>query len=118
MADVTHLLFAAAAGDPQAAAELLPLVYDELRKLAAARMASEALEPPLPPAPLLPAAPLGRGGAPAGGGGAGGALFSAGGAGARRPLLAKPARRKKRLRHGGGLRRGDLPADGPAITSP
>ena len=42
MADVTHLLDAASAGDPKAAADLLPLVYDELRKLAAARMASEA----------------------------------------------------------------------------
>jgi RNA polymerase sigma factor (sigma-70 family) len=41
MADVTHLLDAAAAGDPRAAAELFPLVYDELRRLAAARMASE-----------------------------------------------------------------------------
>jgi RNA polymerase sigma factor (TIGR02999 family) len=41
MADVTQLLGAAAAGDPKAAAELLPLVYDELRKLAAARMAAE-----------------------------------------------------------------------------
>jgi RNA polymerase sigma factor (TIGR02999 family) len=42
MADVTRLLDAAAAGDPAAAAELLPLVYDELRKLAADRMAREA----------------------------------------------------------------------------
>src|SRR5262249_53671551 len=41
MADVTRLLDAAAAGDPRAAAELLPLVYDELRRLAAARMAEE-----------------------------------------------------------------------------
>jgi hypothetical protein len=41
MADVTRLLDAAAAGDAKAAAELLPLVYDELRKLAAARMAVE-----------------------------------------------------------------------------
>jgi RNA polymerase sigma factor (TIGR02999 family) len=41
MADVTRLLDAAAAGDPKAAAELLPLIYDELRKLAAARMAEE-----------------------------------------------------------------------------
>jgi hypothetical protein len=39
--DVTQLLAATAAGDPRAAAELLPLVYDELRALAAARMASE-----------------------------------------------------------------------------
>src|SRR5262245_59711257 len=42
MSDVTHLLDAAAAGDPNAAAELLPLVYDELRKLAAVRMVAEA----------------------------------------------------------------------------
>jgi RNA polymerase sigma factor (TIGR02999 family) len=42
MSDVTRLLEAAATGDPRAAAELLPLVYDELRRLAAARMAAEA----------------------------------------------------------------------------
>ena len=42
MSDVTRLLDAAAAGDRQAAADLLPLVYDELRQLAAARMAAEA----------------------------------------------------------------------------
>src|SRR5215469_8101932 len=41
MSDVTRLLDAAAAGDRQAAADLLPLVYDELRKLAAARMTGE-----------------------------------------------------------------------------
>ena len=42
MSDVTRLLDAAQRGDKQAAAELLPLVYDELRKLAAAKMAGEA----------------------------------------------------------------------------
>lgn len=41
MSDVTHLLEAAHRGDKQAAADLLPLVYDELRRLAAARMAQE-----------------------------------------------------------------------------
>src|SRR5215468_9031426 len=41
MADITHLLDAAAAGDPKATAELLPLVYDELRRLAAAQMSHE-----------------------------------------------------------------------------
>src|SRR4029453_17429156 len=41
MSEVTQLLDSAAAGDPKGAAELLPLVYDELRKLAAARMAAE-----------------------------------------------------------------------------
>jgi hypothetical protein len=42
MPNVTRLLDAAAAGDPKATAELLPLVYDELRKLAAVRVAAEA----------------------------------------------------------------------------
>ncbi len=42
MSDVTQMLDAAAAGDPKAAAELLPLVYDELRRLAAAHLAAEA----------------------------------------------------------------------------
>ncbi len=42
MSDVTRLLEAAQAGDRRAAAELLPLVYDELRALAAARMSAEA----------------------------------------------------------------------------
>ena len=41
MADVTQILSAIEAGDPKAAAELLPLVYDELRKLAAQKLASE-----------------------------------------------------------------------------
>ena len=41
MSDVTRLLEAAAAGDREAAADLLPLVYDELRQLAAARLAAE-----------------------------------------------------------------------------
>ena len=42
MSDVTHVLAAVEQGDPHAAEQLLPLVYDELRKLAAARMAPEA----------------------------------------------------------------------------
>jgi RNA polymerase sigma factor (TIGR02999 family) len=42
MPEITQLLNAAATGDPRAAAQILPLVYDELRKLAAARMSAEA----------------------------------------------------------------------------
>ena len=41
MTDVTRILDAIEQGDPQAAAQLLPLVYDELRRLAAAQMAQE-----------------------------------------------------------------------------
>ena len=53
MADVTRLIDAAAAGDPTAAAELLPLVYDELRKLAAARLAAETPGQTLQPTALV-----------------------------------------------------------------
>ena len=41
MSDVTRILFQIESGDPSAAEQLLPLVYDELRKLAAARLARE-----------------------------------------------------------------------------
>ena len=53
MSEVTRLLDAAAAGDRRAAADLLPLVYDELRKLAAARLASEAPGHTLQPTALV-----------------------------------------------------------------
>jgi RNA polymerase sigma factor (TIGR02999 family) len=50
---MTALMSAAAAGDPHAAADLLPLVYDELRKLAAARMAAESSDHTLEPTALV-----------------------------------------------------------------
>src|SRR3954471_13170530 len=53
MPDVTHLLDAAAAGDRRDAADLLPLVYDELRKLAAARRAAESPDQTLQPTALV-----------------------------------------------------------------
>jgi RNA polymerase sigma factor (TIGR02999 family) len=53
MSDVARLLDAAAAGDRKAAADLLPLVYDELRKLAAARMAAEPPDQTLQPTALV-----------------------------------------------------------------
>ena len=53
MSDVTRLLDAAAAGDRQAAADLLPLVYDELRQLAAARLAAEKAGHTLQPTALV-----------------------------------------------------------------
>jgi RNA polymerase sigma factor (TIGR02999 family) len=51
--DVTQLLQAASAGEPRAAAELLPLVYDELRRLAAHRLASERNQHTLQPTALV-----------------------------------------------------------------
>src|SRR5207249_5502006 len=53
MPDVARLIDAAAAGDPRAAADLLPLVYDELRKLAAARLADEKPGQTLQPTALV-----------------------------------------------------------------
>src|SRR5258708_27392482 len=53
MTDVTRLLEAVAAGDRRAAADLLPLVYDELRKLAAARMAAGSPGQTLQPTALV-----------------------------------------------------------------
>jgi RNA polymerase sigma factor (TIGR02999 family) len=53
MSDVTRLIDAAAVGDPKAAAELLPLVYAELRALADARMAAEAPGHTLQPTALV-----------------------------------------------------------------
>ena len=53
MSEITHLLDAAAAGDSRAAADLLSLVYDELRKLAAARTAVEKPGHTLDPTALV-----------------------------------------------------------------
>jgi RNA polymerase sigma factor (TIGR02999 family) len=53
MSEVTQILSAIEAGDPKAAAQLLPLVYDELRKLAAARMAEERADHTLQPTALV-----------------------------------------------------------------
>ena len=102
MSDVTHLLDAAAGGDRQAAADLLPLVYDELRRLAAARLAAEAPGHTLDATGLVHEAYLrlvgdqhfdGRG------------HFFAAAAEAMRRILVEAARRKAAVRHGGGRRR-------------
>ena len=53
MRDVTHILDRVQSGDPKAAEELLPLVYDELRRLAAAKMANEAPGQTLQPTALV-----------------------------------------------------------------
>src|SRR5262245_62385801 len=53
MTDVTRILSAIEQGDPHAAAQLLPLVYDELRKLAAARLAEERADHTLQPTALV-----------------------------------------------------------------
>ena len=53
MSDLTHILNAAGGGDPQAAGELLSLVYDELRRVAASKMAREGPGQTLQPTALV-----------------------------------------------------------------
>jgi RNA polymerase sigma factor (TIGR02999 family) len=102
MAAVTQLLDAAAAGDPAAAAELLPLVYDELRKLAAARLASEAPGQTLQPTALVHEAYLRLVGAGAGPDWNGRGHFFAAAAEAMRRILVEAARRRATAKRGGG----------------
>src|SRR5436190_6009190 len=119
MTEVTRLLDAAATGDRRAAADLLPLVYAELRKLAAARLAAEPAGLTLQPTALVHEAYLRLvgGGQPRDWGGRG--HFFAAAAEAMRRILVEAARRKGRQRHGGGRQRLDLdahqfPVDVPA----
>jgi RNA polymerase sigma factor (TIGR02999 family) len=103
MSDVTQILAAIEGGDPHAAAELLPLVYDELRKLAAQKLAQEKPGQTLQATALVHEAYLrlvdddqarhwnSRG------------HFFAAAAEAMRRILVEQARRKSRRKHGGGM---------------
>ena len=105
MTNVTPILSAIEQGDPHAAAQLLPLVYDELRKLAAQRLAQEKPGQTLQATALVHEAYVrlvdqeraqrweSRG------------HFFAAAAEAMRRLLVESARRKRRLKHGGGRAR-------------
>src|SRR5262245_61555897 len=115
MSDLTHLLDAAAAGDCRAAADLLPLVYDELRKLAAARMAAEAPGQTLQATALVHEAYLRLvgDGQPRNWDGRG--HFFAAAAEAMRRILVDSARHKQTRKAGGGRHRLDLDDMGPAL---
>jgi RNA polymerase sigma factor (TIGR02999 family) len=114
VADVTQVLNAIEQGDPRAAEELLPLVYDELRKLAAARLDDEKPGQTLQPTALVHEAyvRLVGGAQPQDWNGRG--HFFAAAAEAMRRILVESARRKGRARHGGGRARLDLDAVEPA----
>ena len=108
MSDVTHILSATERGDKHAAEQLLPLVYDELRKLAARRLAQEKAGQTLQATTLVHEAYLrlvdgdkaqlwsSRG------------HFFAAAAEAMRRILIDNARRKRRPKHGGGRQRVEL----------
>lgn len=107
MSEVTVILEAIQKGDPKAAEELLPLVYEELRKLAASKLALQSPEQTLQPTALVHEAYLKLLGD--------GSHswqdqrhFFAAAAEAMRHLLVDRARRKATLRHGGGWQRVDL----------
>jgi RNA polymerase sigma factor (TIGR02999 family) len=109
MSEVTHILDRAQQGDPKAAEELLPLVYDELRRLAVMKMAQQPAGQTLQATALVHEAWLRL---------EGGARqrwesrrhFFAAAAQAMRHILIERARRKLRARHGAELERVDLDA--------
>jgi RNA polymerase sigma factor (TIGR02999 family) len=103
MNDVTHILSAIDQGDPKAAEQLLPLVYGELRKLAAQRLAQEKPGQTLQATALVHEAYLRLVGPDAKWDGRG--HFFAAAAEAMRRILVEDARRKGRLKRGGGLSR-------------
>ena len=118
MSELTRILSAIEQGDPSAAGELLPLVYDELRKLAKQRMAQEAPGQTLQATALVHEAYLrlvdvnevqhwnSRG------------HFFAAAAEAMRRILVEQARRKGREKRGGGRQRVDFDAEPLAPDMP
>jgi RNA polymerase sigma factor (TIGR02999 family) len=115
MADVTRILSAIEQGDPHAAEQLLPLVYEELRKLAAQRLAQEKPGQTLQATALVHEAYLRLVGANPDVRWDSRGHFFAAAAEAMRRILIDHARRKGRRKRGGGLRRVELP-DPPAAA--
>jgi RNA polymerase sigma factor (TIGR02999 family) len=118
MSEVTHVLSAIEQGDPHAAGQLLPLVYDELRRLAAQKLAQERPGQTLQATALVHEAYLrlvdadqarhwnSRG------------HFFAAAAEAMRRLLVEQARRKGRRKRGGDRQRCDIQGNEPAVVGP
>ena len=116
MTDITLLLQAAQTGDPQAAEQLLPLVYDELRRLAGHRLAHEAPGQTLQPTALVHEVYLRLVGDKGGATWDGRGHFFAAAAEAMRRILVENARRKSRLKHGGDRMR--LPLEEAELLAP
>src|SRR3954469_12614439 len=107
MSDVTRILNAAQFGDSTAGEQLLPLVYEELRKLASARMANEAAGHTLQPTALVHEAWLRLTGSNASASFANRAHFFSAAAEAMRRILIERARRKSAEKRGGDRERID-----------
>jgi RNA polymerase sigma factor (TIGR02999 family) len=124
VSDVTRILSAIEQGDPHAAEQLLPLVYDELRRLAAQKLTQEKPGQTLQATALVHEAYLRLVASPGCESGEeephwdGRGHFFAAAAEAMRRILVESARRKKRQRHGGGRQRVDLQDAVPLAPSP
>ncbi len=108
MTEIRRLFDQIESGDPTAASQLLPLVYDELKRLAAMKMANERVGHSLQPTALVHAAYLRLIGSETPQHWNGRGHFFAAAAESMRRILVENARKKKRLRHGGGRKRLDL----------
>src|SRR3954470_6359027 len=117
MNDVTRILSAIEQGDPSAAEQLLPLVYDELRKLASRRLAQEQPGQTLQATALVHDAYLRLVGGGEPGQWQGRGHFFAAAVEAMRRILVDRAREKGRAKRGGGLRRIDVDAIDLATTA-
>jgi RNA polymerase sigma factor (TIGR02999 family) len=116
MSEVTRILSALEHGDPHAAEQLLPLVYEELRQLAAQKLANEKPGQTLQATALVHEAYLRLVGAGAEQHWDGRGHFYAAAAEAMRRILVESARKKKRLKRGGDRSRQALDED--AIVAP
>jgi RNA polymerase sigma factor (TIGR02999 family) len=108
MSDISEVLAAVDRGEPQAANRLLPLVYDELRRLAARRLAQERPGASLQATALVHEAYLRLVGRDPDRPWNGRGHFFGAAAEAMRRILVEKARRRRRVRHGGGRLRADL----------
>jgi RNA polymerase sigma factor (TIGR02999 family) len=118
MSDVTRILSAIEQGDPHAASQLLPLVYDELRQLAAQKLAHEKPGQTLEATALVHEAYLRLVGAGEEPHWDNRRHFFAAAAEAMRRILVEKARRKQTYKHGGGGQRRDLDAEALAAPEP
>jgi RNA polymerase sigma factor (TIGR02999 family) len=116
MSDVTRILSQIESGDPQAAEKLLPLVYDELRKLAAARLAQEKPGQTLQATALVHEAYLRLVGRNPGQSWNSRGHFFGAATEAMRRILVEQARRKQSQRRGAGLK--PQPLEGLEIEAP
>ena len=118
MSEVTHILNAIEEGNAQAAERLLPLVYDELRKLAAQKLAHEKSGQTLQATALVHEAFLRLVGPGAADRWDNRGHFFAAAATAMRRILIERARHKRRIIHGGGRKRQELQPDLATAPAP